>query len=108
MTDPQITDEKAEYQTDSRDLDLFSNAYGWDLRSQHYGEGKEIQFIQDSFKTFKAFNYGPAWLTDGKSKDGFKDTYPVFFIFQGGFQALSGDSGGLLRLGSSWRVNKVY
>jgi|TARA_Y100000034_G_scaffold123940_1_gene171447 hypothetical protein len=62
-------------------LDLFSNAYGWDLRSQHYGEGKEIQFIQDKFKTFKAFNYGSAWLTDGKSKDGFKDTDPVYFIY---------------------------
>ena len=81
MTDPQITDEKAEYQTDSRDLDLFSNAYGWDLRSQHYGEGKEIQFIQDSFKTFKAFNYGSAWLFDGKSKDVFKDTDPIYFIY---------------------------
>ena len=78
MTDPQKTDETAR---DSRDLDLFSDAYGWDLRSQHYGEGKEIQFIQDSFKTFKAFSYGSAWLFDGKSKDGFKDTDPIYFIY---------------------------
>lgn len=81
MTDPQKTDETAENQSDGRDLDLFSDAYGWDLRSQHYGEGKEIQFIQDKFKTFKAFNYGSAWLSDGKSKDGFKDTDPVYFIY---------------------------
>jgi len=78
LTDPQKTDETAR---DSRDLDLFSDAYGWDLRSQHYGEGKEIQFIQDSFKTFKAFSYGSAWLFDGKSKDGFKDTDPIYFIY---------------------------
>ena len=96
MTDPQKTYETAEYQTDSRALDLFSDAYGWDLRSQHYGEGKEIQFIQDSFKTFKAFNYGSAWLFDGKSKDVFKDTDPIYFIYidsliTGAFAFLYGD-----------------
>jgi hypothetical protein len=63
------------------DLDLFTDSFGWDLRSQHYGDGKEIQFIKDTFKSFKAFNRGRAWLFDGKSRRGFKDTDPVYFIY---------------------------
>lgn len=63
------------------DLDLFTDSFGWDLRSQHYGDGKEVQFIKDTFKSFKAFNRGRAWLFDGKSRRGFKDTDPAYFIY---------------------------